>query len=396
VKGHLVSRLPAFGVMVLLSFLAWIYVTASEARVETFPGKIPLSFRNVPTGLVPIVEVEEIEVRIRADAATWSTLSADAFSAHFDVAGLGVGTHEVSVTVSAMLPAVQIIEKRPSTVLVRLEEEITKDLPVRVVVQGKAADGKAPGEPKTTPERATVAGPKSVIEQLTDVQAVVTLGGETTDVQRTVRLQVQGRSGEPLPNLRFDPLTVSVSIPIVQAADVRTVGVEVKTASIPPEGLYVQRISVTPATIAVTGAEVTSIPTIPVDLSGLTQTRTMTIDLAFPSGTLPIDRVSRVTVTFTIAPIPTSKQVPLTYTFVDIDPALKVESFDPPVGKAVVVGPATTLATTNAVTATISLAGRGQGTHAVDVGVETIQAPAGASVSGSPTPSAVTVVLVPK
>lgn len=396
-KGISTSRVMVFLITILLSTVAWFYVTAAESRVDAFPGKIPLTLKNVPDGLVAILDVESIKVRIRADQRSWSLLSIDSFVATVNLDNFGIGVHEVPIVVAVTIPNVQVVEKDPPTVRVRLEQSVTKDLPVRVVVQGQAAEGQAPGEPSVSPGRVLAVGPKSILETLTDAQAVVTLAGEESVVQRIVRLQALDRTGKSLESVRFEPATVGVTIPIVKAADAKTVGIRVVTAGSPPDGYYVQKITVVPPTVTITGgADIIAIDTEPIDLTTLTADQTVTVDLVLPAGASLVDGLSRATVGLSIAPVPTSKQVPLTFNFSEIDPSLKVTEFNPPSGKVLLIGPAITLSGVMSSSAMVSLAGRGEGTHLITITLDQILPPPGTVVSGSPTPTTILVTLAPK
>ena len=391
------NRAFVFLAMIIMAMVSWIYVTAAESRVDNFPGQIPVTLKNVPDQLVALPETDTITVRLRADQRSWSLLSVDSFSAQLDLKGLVSGIHEVPVTVAVSVPNVQIVEKKPATITVRLEESVSKDVPVRVVVQGKAAAGKAPGEPNVTPDHVSAVGAKSIVAAVTEAQAIVTLGGEGSDVQRTVELVAQDQQGDPVQGIRFEPASVGVSIPIVQASNTKTVGVRVVTIGAPNDGYYVQKIAVSPSTVVIAGsAEIDAIDTTPIDLTNLAATKTFTVDLVFPTGITSIDRVTRASVTLTIAPLPISKQVPVTYTFTDLDSVLKVDQVTPASGSVAVAGPSDVLTGLNAVTATVSLSGLSAGTHAVNITSSLIQAPEGVTVSGSPTPSAISVTLSPK
>ena len=390
VKG----RAGIFLVMVLISTASWLYVTAAESRVDTFPGRLPLTFKNVPEGFVPVTETETVEVRIRADQPAWSLLSVDSFVASVDLKGLSGGTHELPIQVAVSLPNVQVVEKRPANVRVLLEEQVSKEVPVRVVVQGEAAAGRAPGDPAASPDSVLVVGAKSLVAAITEALAVVTLHGEASDVVRTVRLLAQDREGESVEGIRFEPAMVGVRLPIVQASNARTVGVRVVTTGQPAEGYYVQRLAVAPATVTIAGGgEVEAVDTVPIDLNGLTGDRTVTVDLVLPAGAILIESRPRVTVSFSVVPVPTSKQVPLSFTFTDIDPQLRVAETDPSSGRVVIAGPSTAVAAVNSVTAAISLAGRGAGTHRVPLSASMVHTPEGVTASGTPTPSSVTVTL---
>lgn len=386
------TRLVIFLIMLLTATISWLYVTAAESKIDVFPGSIPIVVKNVPSGLVAIADVEEVSLKIRANQRNWSLLSADSFYAQIDLGGLQEGTHVVPVMTAVSVPNVQIVERQPAQIRVRLEEEMTKEVAIRAVVQGRAAEGKSPGEPQISPNSAKAIGPKSIIASISEAQALVTLGGEEKDAQRMVRLQVLGKQGEPLPQVRFDPERVAVLIPIVQAPTVKTVGIRPVISGSPGDGFFVQSITASPAVVTISGrVSYDVVETMPINISGLTANKTFEINLSLPAGVTLLDKVDKVTVVVTVSPLPITKEVALVFNFVDLDPNLKITSIEPSAGRLTVSGLPGVLSTINSLPATISLKGLAAGTHSVSVSYQSIFLPPDIVSSNTPLPSAILV-----
>ena len=242
-------------VSVLLACTLWIYVGIGQTKTANFPGRVPLQIRNVPQGMVAITDIERVTIKIVADSETWKKLSADSFTAYLDLTGLTVGTHEIKIIVSTNMSNIQIVEVSPATVLVRLEPQVEKQIPVNVLIDGKAGEGLVPGQWTVEPAVVKVSGAKSIVENLLEATAKIQLAGETADFKKVTKLEGLDAQAKTISNLSFSPSEVTVSVPIVKASNVKTVGIKVVTAGNPAEGYWVSKIETNPQTVTVATSE---------------------------------------------------------------------------------------------------------------------------------------------
>lgn len=386
-------------VCLLLAMGIWLYVGTGQAKIDTFPGRIPLDFVNVQDGLVATSEVENVSIKIVADGTIWQSLGSGSFTATVDLANLNEGTYELPVKVTSQA-AVQIVEINPQKVLVRLEKMTKKEVPVNLVVEGKPAQGLVVGDWKIKPDRVEVAGASSVIAKIFEATAKLNLNGENSTVQKMVKLVALDANGNEIRNLVFQPFEVEVDVPLVQASSAKTVGIKVVTTGQPAAGFWVSKIESTPAAVAVTASsslisQISFIETKEIDINGLSADWQYETTLKPTPGVVILDNVNLVKVKISVSLVNSTRQVSTGFNFQNLSSNLKVTSVDPQKVTVVVTGSAADLAKLDAGEVRINLdLGRfvSPGTYSLDITRSNIDLPSGIGFS-SVVPSALNVQL---
>lgn len=384
-------------VCLLLAMGIWLYVGTGQAKIDTFPGRIPFDFVNVPSGLVAVSDVENVSIKIVADGTTWQSLGSGSFAATIDLANLNEGTYELPVKVTSQA-MVQIVEINPQKVLVRLEKMTKKEIPVNLVVEGKPAQGLVVGDWKIKPDRVEVAGASSVIAKIFEATAKLNLAGENSTVQKMVRLVALDSNGNEIRNLVFQPFEVEVDVPLVQASSAKTVGIKVVTTGQPAAGFWVSKIESTPAAVAVTASsslisQISFVETKEIDINGLSGDRQYETTLKSTPGVVILDNVTLIKVKISVSLVNSTRQVNTGFNFQNLSSNLKVTAVDPQKVTVVVTGSAADLAKLDAGEVRINLdLGRfvSPGTYSLDITRSNIDLPSGIGFS-SVVPSAINV-----
>jgi len=387
-------------VCVLLAIVLWIYVGIGQTKTANFPGGISLQINNVPQGLVAITDTSRITVKVVADTEIWKKLSADSFNAYVDLDGLNEGTHEVKVNVSVNVANVQIVETDPSKVLISLEPRIEKEVPVNVLISGKAGEGLVSGEWKADPSKVNVSGARSIINSLLEATAKVQLDGQTSDFKIITKLIGLDSQGKEISNLIFTPQEVIVNVSIVKASNVKTVGIKVVTSGNPADGYWITQIETDPATVSIAASEqmVTSIQYIEtesVNIQNISKSKTVETTLKPGAGVSILDNISKIKVNITVAKSQASKEIEAGFKWQGLAGNLMVNSVDPSTVKVVAAGTQEALANLSPgdISVIVDLSGSRYslaGTYSVDISRSNIAGPAGISVS-SIVPSAINV-----
>ncbi len=285
------SNLVSLVLAGLLSLTVWIVATQEANPVEEidFDRPIPISTIDPPPGLIITSGVPETaRVRVRAARNTWRSLSVEDFSVVADFSDLGPGTHEVPLQASVDAQAI-LVEVRPASVRVEIEEARQRELPVQLVTEGELPTGYRADRATVDPGTVTVRGPRSKVELVSEVVATVSLDGLRDAVEQTVALAVLDSAGEPVEQVTVTPSSVAVTIPIIQEADFREVAVRVNANVQPAPGYYISRITPDPPLVPVRGdpdalRSLTVIETEPISLQGLKETTSVIVRLQPPSG----------------------------------------------------------------------------------------------------------------
>lgn len=371
----------------VLALFLFLWVLLSGSKISQFPGSLPVEVRNVPAGLAAIYDPQKIKVKLRASPDILVRLGIDNFNVYADLAGLDEGTHEVDIKATANLSNVTVIEETPSTMLVRLEPIVTKDIPIKVVLKGQAKSGFA-ALPEVNPDKVEVKGAKSLIEDISQLEAPIELTGENRDFQKRVPLKKQT-------GIELTPKSVEVLVFLVPSSGTKTVGVKVRTKGQPKANYYVSKIECTPAVVEISSSmgslqSVTYIETKEIDIEGLEENLEKEVELFVPAGIMVKGQKVRAKITLSLNTL--LRPISASYKY-KINPDFRVIRIDPV--KVYVSGPANIInnLTPDKVVITFDLQTKRAGTHSgVEIEKSMISLPPECTAV-SFLPSTVTIVL---
>ena len=345
----------------------WFYVAAGEARVDKFPGKIPISIRNIPADMAVVGGDREMEVVVKAPYGSWQGLSADDFLAYVDLAGFSPGHYSLDIQTKITDPNITVIEKNPAKFEISLEPVTSKKVPVSVKTIGKVADGFTLTETKVEPVEAEVSGAKSVIEKITNATALIHLEDESNNVSKQARLVALDSSDHEISDLKFNPDEVRASLSIIKASNTKTVGIKANISGDPATNYWVSKVVATPSVAVIYGNEeqlktIDYLNTEKISIDGLTDTLTKTVSLDLPSGIKLIEGENSVKVIIYVSPELNTRTLPASLNFING----KGSSEDTVNVK--VAGPLSRLniLSSNDISATIDLSGKSSGSYFID------------------------------
>lgn len=266
--------------------ILWVYVASSQNSVAKFPGSIEIKMFNTQTNLMAIYDIKEVEIKVMTDTANWRKLSTESFSAYVDLSSYSAGTYEVPITVVSSISGVQIVEKKPDKILVSIEPIMTKEIPILKKIEGAAAEGMTAGTVVLSPDKATIRGAKSLVENISEASAKITLNGESTNFSRKVSLEVLGSEKG---SIEIDPKEVEAKVSIIRGANIKSVGIKPNIVGVPKTNYYISDITVTPSVVDITGAiafisNIKLLETSTIDIGGMTESVSKTVLLKLPEG----------------------------------------------------------------------------------------------------------------
>lgn len=125
---------------------------------------------------------------------------------------------QIPIDVTVNGHKVQSAEANPRNLQIKLEDEEIKKFPIVPTTTGTVRDGYALGEIKAVPEKVSIRGPKSVIDQISRVEAAVSVSGLSKDQVLTSELILYDQNNEEIDqkllknNLGTEGVAVSVQI----------------------------------------------------------------------------------------------------------------------------------------------------------------------------------------
>jgi YbbR domain-containing protein len=405
-----VTSLRAQGLRLLLSiglaFALWIFVsfTQNPDQRSAFEG-VPVDIEGLAPGLLvvdkeglPKANQPTVIISVEGDEATIQTVRQSDLRAFVDLSGLSAGEHSnVPVIVERNRSGLArlTLTSDPAFLSFRLEQEITRTVPLTVEVTGSVPFSFERGRPSISHDgrpldSVQVRGPQSRVERVSMARVIADIDRLTGNYTSTRPVQLLSQDGQEVAGVTAEPASVTVLVPIASSAGVKRVPVVPRLVGAPASGLIVSSVSVDPQFVQLTGGSdalnaIESIETFDVDIGGASRAISRTVALAVPANTgLASGEPTMATVLVQVRSIDRPFQITL--------PA-QVQVTDPPDGLLVSLSPTSIqvkLAGEAAALAafdparllgTVNARGLGEGSHTV---TPSFQLPAGVTLAEAP------------
>ena len=286
----------------MLATLLYAGFVASQDS-NTFPGPIAIKPVNQPDGTVITNQLRDVEQVQYIAPGDLGRLRADDFRATVDLANVKPDGNPVSlrVNVTAVDPRVTILEVRPRTVQVVLDQKVSKTTKV-VVTQSDPPPGLQVGPATVTPAQVVVTGPSAAVNQVVNARVTATIDGSGVNVDRDVRPDAVDAAGEIVTGVDLDPAVVHVTIPVYTNLENRTLPVNPIVTGTPAAGFRIGSVEVDPLVVSVEGDQaqlqvLVAADTAPVPVSGATRDISSEVAYSLPTGVTVIgDQTATVTV----------------------------------------------------------------------------------------------------
>ncbi len=332
-----VKNLPAMLLALILAMMVWISaVTSSDPTQEqAFPRPIPLQVVGQDPALILVSDLpDNVSLVLSAPKSIWERLISEqnTVRAVIDLGGLSSGKHEVQIQIQVRVQPVKIVSYSPQTLTVVLEELAARTFPIHLVERNEPAIGFEASRPQLSQSTALVSGPRSIVDRVKEVRAVLDYASATQDIKQTIPLLALDANGLRLEGLTISPDQVSVSVRVSQRGGYRNVVVKVMPVGQVASGYRLTNISVFPPTVTVFSSDpklVENLPgyieTSPLDLSVAKDDFDVNLALNLPSGVQIVGEPT-VTVQVGIAAIESSLTLTnMSVQIIGLEPGLKAE-----------------------------------------------------------------------
>ncbi len=319
--------------MVLAAILAitvWVIATLEEnPPIEReFSDLIEIELVGLDPGLTIINDyTETATVRLAAPSNIWDTLTADDVTIMADLSELGPGAHQVTLAVAVNAEQILSIVPYPDHILVEIEQRIEREMAVSLNIAGQPSVSYQTGIPAMQPQAITISGPLPLVESVSEVRAAVSIEERREDFLEMVSLVAVDNEGQPIAGVNLIPNAVEVSIPIKQVAGFTTVNLIIRSIGQPADG-YSAEIEMTPSQIVVQGApnilEGLDIVAVYVDVTGLTEDKTVEVPVNLPEGVTLAEEIT-ITATITVSPLTGNRTFIVPIEIVGLEEGLETE-----------------------------------------------------------------------
>lgn len=300
---------------VLLAVAAFVIAVMLRLSLQPLfqPGRerelqVPLELLALPSNLAAVRPPATVKLLASGTADDLDNLDAKAIMASIDLSQARVGTAAYAVTVAAPTTGRVSVQARPATIRLTIERVRTVERRIEVEPSGLPPTEYVFDGASVQPETVTVSGAESLLPRAVRARVILDLGQVRPSGTFVVPVEVLDSENRPVPGLRAEPSSVTVS-PAVAAAPARRRLLVVPTWKGQPEfGYRVVRYDIRPSQLSVRGdsgalARVTSLETDPIDLTGLKANAERTVRVLLPDG-LRVEGQPTVTVVITVGADP--------------------------------------------------------------------------------------------
>ena len=279
-----------------IAFGMWLFViTVEQPESEKTYYDIPVVLQNedilAERGLMIVSERPTVTLHLSSTRTNLNQLNESNINVITNVNSIvTAGTHELTYSVSypGNVPAGSVARQssRPDMVTLKVENKITKQVPVVPVYSGSVAEGLVADKGNVVLDNAfiEVSGPESVLEQITQAMIFVDLEGKTQTIVEECTYTLCNEAEEPVDSqwVTTNVEVVNLTLTIRQVKEVKLT-VNVVAGGGATEATSTIRIE--PETIRISGSEAL--------LEGLDEVNLGTIHL----GEIPEDKTMSMAIT---------------------------------------------------------------------------------------------------
>ena len=292
----IVKFLPTLLTALVLAIIVWVSAVSSADPNEEreYSAPIPITVLGLDPDLVVTGQYDdEVKVSIRAPRSVQERLAAnpDAIHAYINLSGLKAGEHTLEPQIAIDLSPTRLTLVSPSEITLKLENILSKEVPVEIRQNGALPIGYTAGTPVLSQDSALVIGPESQVLKVEQVVASVDLSNIITSISRQVELKALDARGVIVSGINLNPTQVNVEIPITQLGGYRNVFVKIVTTGQIAQGFYLTGIMADPPNITIysTDPELAAnmpafIETTPLNLNGAFESFEKDVSLNLPEG----------------------------------------------------------------------------------------------------------------
>ena len=290
-------------IALLIAVVLWLYVGTQEDPLAQRTYEVNIDVENLAVDKTAVLGQETVQVRVMGRQDRLNSLDSSDFKAYVDLSDVSEGNNQVPVKVD--LPSeVYFSRVEPKSVEVLINDRDGSDMNVDIVTTGTAPEGITIEDMTVSPKSVFVTGDAEALEEVRKVGVEVDLSTIYDDSEIEAEVQFYDVSGNVLDDYDLEALpgTVEVKIKVSKTDIEKTVPIQANLVGQLPNGIQIDNISISPETVTISGspeelAEINTVATEAIDVSKISQTTQVTVDLVSDAISEPIS----VTVTLNVS-----------------------------------------------------------------------------------------------
>lgn len=289
-KKQIVIRIACL----IASFCLWLYINNYENPIKTY------KIKNVTVQVLNQDLLKQnnlvlspnqnfnISLTIKGNAMDVYSVKASDFKLVADLSSYALkkGDNRIPVKIDKCPNSINVVQTDSLWVDINLDEYAQKNVSVTTNIQGKPQIGLYSSEATVNPRNVTVSGPAKNIQLVDHVEVNVNVSNLSSDAELKVAPQPVDAKGNLISDVKVQPGTINVSVPIRKA---KSVAVNVKTKGQPSSKVSIKSVYPEQNYVDVIGSEselanINSVDTEEVDLSGITGDTEMKAKINVPKN----------------------------------------------------------------------------------------------------------------
>lgn len=200
-----------------LSIFLWGFVkftqTPFSSTITQADVRVPVEVLT-DADMTAMVDTQDVTITVRGSDDAIRNLKPNSITARVNLQGAHEGF--ILPPVSVNQPAdITVISVQPERFSVRLEPNVTQDLPVVIKLMGRVAAGYKTETPVVSPASAKVSGPKSLVQQVTRIVAPLKIEALDISLLEKVTLEPMDEKGNLVHRVEIVPRNANVSVQIL-------------------------------------------------------------------------------------------------------------------------------------------------------------------------------------
>lgn len=223
-RANLGTLLLAF----VMALTVWVAaVNQDDPIVESiYPLPIEIVYAGLTEGTLIVGNTPiDANVTIRAPQSVWNELSPQDIYLEADLSGLEAGIYRITLKHHVNREPSQVTGVEPEVLILTLEPSTSKELAIQVLTFDQPALGYVAEEPIAVPNHATVVGPTSVVDQIYELRAEISLANRRESLDQEAALIPLDENGNEVKGVLIPIEQVRITIQIKPGERYRPISV---------------------------------------------------------------------------------------------------------------------------------------------------------------------------
>lgn len=284
---HLKRNWPAKILSLLAAIVMWFFIMRDQNPVMEVSYTVPVQVQNLAANYIIEDAPQYVRVTLSGPRDTIINLKSDNLKAYIDASGVSTGQNNVTIHFNPP-SGMNIVEIKPDTVTINVDEYASKKLPVEIVPIGQIPDNVALKSVTVIPKEVTVSGRKQQVMAATRVVMKVNVTGQTKNFSAVADLEAWDNAGNVL-DVNISPTQGQAQYELSLLRKDKAVPISATTVGQVADGYEVKGITIKPVQVTITGREemvdsISDLKTESIDISNATTPIDGTYNIVIPDG----------------------------------------------------------------------------------------------------------------